>query len=221
MTPLDRDRDERRMEDELRELGAHVEYPQTPDLARTVRSRIDEEASPSRGGRFWARFSSPSLAVAAALVLLVALPIFSPAARDALDSLFASGSGAGGSAAQVDDRVMSPSAGSQASKAESATEAASGSQTAGPRNDRTVPDVVGLPVLAACEKLSSRGYAGYVIWEVEAAIEPGRVVSQEPRAGHTGNVGGPVDLAVSTPYPKEKIRRESRNLDFGCRVPVR
>jgi len=71
---------DRDLDRELRDLGSRVEYPSTPDLADSVRSRLDSEAgrpaSPVRSGPslWW-------LAAAAALVLLVALPVFSLAIR--------------------------------------------------------------------------------------------------------------------------------------------
>lgn len=84
----DRERD---LDTELQDLGPHVEYPPAPDLARSVRSRLEAERSEGngRGRRFppWAGW-----AVAAALVLLVvAVPVFSLAVRDT-----GSGDAAGG-----------------------------------------------------------------------------------------------------------------------------
>ncbi len=75
------------------------------------------------------------------------------------------------------------------------------------RNDQPVPNVVGMEVLRACERLSPKGYIGYVIGEVSSdEVGPGRVVSQDPGAGRRG-LGRPVELTVSEPYPAEALRR--------------
>ena len=76
-------------------------------------------------------------------------------------------------------------------------------------NDRPAPDVVGMRVLAACERLVLGGYGGggVVIGEVGGGgVGPGRVVSQDPRAGGKGFVEGPVELVASAPYPAEALR---------------
>jgi hypothetical protein len=92
--PPDRERD---LEMELRELGPRLDYPPTPDIATTVRQRLEEgnERRPARPG--WLTALSPRWA-AAVLVLLLAVPIFSPAVRDALSGLFVAGEGTGGAA---------------------------------------------------------------------------------------------------------------------------
>lgn len=76
-------------------------------------------------------------------------------------------------------------------------------------NDRPVADVVGMRVLAACQRLVRGGYGGggVVVGEVSSAgVGAGRVVSQDPRAGGKGFVEGPVELVVSAPYPAEALR---------------
>ena len=76
-------------------------------------------------------------------------------------------------------------------------------------NDRPAPDVVGMRVLAACERLVLAGYrgGGVVVGEVSGrGVGPGRVVSQDPRAGGKGFVEGPVELVASAPYPAEALR---------------
>ncbi len=83
------------------------------------------------------------------------------------------------------------------------------------RNDRPAPNVVGMRVLAACERLVRGGYrgGGVVVGEVGSeGIGPGRVVSQDPRPGGKGFVEGPVELVVSAPYPAQELRR---NPDCG------
>jgi hypothetical protein len=80
-----RDRD---LERELRELGSTIYYPPTPDMARAARGLLDEEQE-ARPRRF--RRSLPALrwaAVAAAFVLVVALPALSPTLRATISDVF-------------------------------------------------------------------------------------------------------------------------------------
>lgn len=94
--PPDRERD---LERELQELGHRLDYPPTPDLANTVRQRLEENDGEPTGRRGWPTvLSSRWAAAAAVLVLFLAIPILSPAARDALSGLFVTGQGAGGAA---------------------------------------------------------------------------------------------------------------------------
>jgi hypothetical protein len=80
-----------------------------------------------------------------------------------------------------------------------------------------VPDVVGLELTAACERLSAREYVGYVIRAVDdPGARPGAVVEQRPLAGRKGYVGGPVDLTVSEPYPEDELQRLSRGRNPAC-----
>ncbi len=83
--PPDRDLDR-----ELRDLG--VEYPPTPDLAASVRGRLEAEA----GGSGSPVRSRPQLwwIAAAALALLVAVPVFSLAMREMGGGAFSAGGGA-------------------------------------------------------------------------------------------------------------------------------
>ena len=89
--PPDRDLDK-----ELRDLGSRLEYPPVPDLARSVRSRLETEA----GGPGSPPRLRPQLLwiAAAALVLLVAIPVFSLAVRDT-GGVFSGAGGAVGGAA--------------------------------------------------------------------------------------------------------------------------
>ena len=86
--PPDRDLDR-----ELRDLGPRVEYPPVPDLARSVRGRLEAEAG-ATGSPPWAH---PRLwwIAAAALVLLAAVPVFSLALRET-GGAFSAGGGAAG-----------------------------------------------------------------------------------------------------------------------------
>lgn len=81
------------IENELRGLGPHLGYPPTPDLASSVRARLDAERS--RGdGRDRRLPAWTGWAVAAALLLLVAVPVLSLAVRGGLGA----GGMAGGAA---------------------------------------------------------------------------------------------------------------------------
>ncbi|MBA3635786.1 MAG: DUF4367 domain-containing protein [Actinomycetota bacterium] len=82
---------ERELERELRELGALISYPPTPDAARAARNLLDEEED-ERPRRF--SLSFPTLrwaAVAAAFVLVVALPALSPGLRATVSDWFVAG----------------------------------------------------------------------------------------------------------------------------------
>lgn len=94
--PPDRERD---LERELRELGPQLDYPPTPDLASTIRQRLEENGAEQTARRGWPTILSSRWAAAAAvLVLFIAIPILSPAARDTLSGLFVAGQGAGDAA---------------------------------------------------------------------------------------------------------------------------
>ena len=90
---------ERELERELRELGSLIDYPPTPEVARSARSLLDE--ANDRPRRFQLAF--PTLrwaAVAAAFVLVVAVPTLSPGLRATVGDWFVAEEGqvAGGSA---------------------------------------------------------------------------------------------------------------------------
>jgi hypothetical protein len=87
-------RRDRELERELGELGSRIEYPPTPDLARAVRRRLEEgDRTPRRGG-----FPTLSArwAAAAALLLILALPVLSPTTRETFSGLFVAGPAAEG-----------------------------------------------------------------------------------------------------------------------------
>jgi hypothetical protein len=87
---------DRELERELRELGSHMDYPPTPDLARAVRSRLDQEG-PGRPRTIWPSLPPFRWAVAAAaLALIVAAPVLSPTMRDAVTGWFEAGEAASG-----------------------------------------------------------------------------------------------------------------------------
>lgn len=229
--PPDRDVDR-----ELRELSPRVEYPPTPDLAGSVRGRLEAEAGSSESPVR----SRPQLwwIAAAALLLLVAVPAVSLAVRGMGGGAFSSDAGgaaggvavesggqqAGGDAAGPtrlveEDESLAAGAGEddpEGGVSESLEDGGGGAGETG-RPNGPVPDVVGMDLTAACEKLSAREYVGYVIRAVdESGAGSGRVVEQKPLAGHKGYVGGPVDLTVSEPYPEDELRRLSRGRNPAC-----
>ena len=79
---------DRELARELRELGTLIDYPPTPDVARAARNVLDEEANdqPRR-----IRMAFPAMrwaAVAAAFVLVVAVPTLSPGLRATVSDWF-------------------------------------------------------------------------------------------------------------------------------------
>jgi hypothetical protein len=81
-------------------------------------------------------------------------------------------------------------------------------------NSRRVPDVVGLRVPEACRALARNDYAGQIRDGVRSStLEPGRVVSQNPRAGSKGGLALAVGLVVSTPYPAGALPPGSNCVD--------
>jgi hypothetical protein len=79
---------DRELERELKELGGFIDYPPTPDVARDVRRVLDQEEN-SRPQRF--RMAFPPMrwvAVAAAFVLVVAVPTLSPGLRGTVSGWF-------------------------------------------------------------------------------------------------------------------------------------
>ncbi|MGH2746850.1 MAG: hypothetical protein ACRDKB_02850 [Actinomycetota bacterium] len=82
----------------LAEVGAHVRYPETPDLAAAVRARID--TAPARRRVSWSPTWRRVAFAAAVIVVLVAGTLFaSPAARRAVADLL----GIGGVAIVVEE----------------------------------------------------------------------------------------------------------------------
>jgi hypothetical protein len=80
---------DRELESELRELGALIDYPPTPDVARAVRNALDEteNSQPRRLGLAFPRLRWA--AVAATFVLVVAVPTLSPGLRATVSDWFA------------------------------------------------------------------------------------------------------------------------------------
>jgi hypothetical protein len=224
---------DRDLDRELRDLGSRLEYPPVPDLARSVRSRLEAEDGTSGS---WRSRSRPQLwwIAAAALILIVGVPVFSLAMRDMVGGAFSAGGGAAGSAARSggqdeaaagptrlseEDGSLAAGADGDASGGAAQESITDGSGGAGQmaRPNGPVPDVVGMGLTAACEKLASRDYVGYVIRAVDdPGAGPGRVVGQRPPAGRKGYVGEPVDLTVSEPYSEDVLRGLSRGRNPAC-----
>lgn len=104
------------LEQRLRDLGARMEYPPTPDTASTVRRKLDEEARPTRPRRSpgWPPFLAPRWTAAAVVLLVICAFALSPTLRSTLSSPFTTGFQAG------------PGAGSEAGSAAKPESNASG-----------------------------------------------------------------------------------------------
>ena len=79
---------DRELERELRELGSLIDYPPTPNVARAARNVLDEAAN-EQSRRL--RRAFPTMrwaAVAAAFVLVVAVPTLSPGLRATVSDWF-------------------------------------------------------------------------------------------------------------------------------------
>ena len=217
---------DRDLDRELRDLGPRVEYPPVPDLARSVRGRLETET----GGTGLPPRARPQLwwIAAAALVLLVAVPVFA-SVLNTVGSSFSEGAAAGGGVEaegrpEPDQQGAGNNAGPSAGLEEEDEDLAGGEgeESAGSAieavrtpNDRPVPNVVGVHVLEACRELRTRNYVGSVMGEVEnRRVSPGHVVYQEPRAGRKGFEGQPVELIVSEPYPAGKLGRDANCYDL-------
>jgi hypothetical protein len=79
---------DRELERELRELGSLIDYPPTPNVARAARNVLDEAAN-EQSRRFGRAFPTMRwAAVAAAFVLVVAVPTLSPGLRATVSDWF-------------------------------------------------------------------------------------------------------------------------------------
>jgi len=133
----------RDVERDLRDLGTRIEYPPTPDLARTVRRRLDEEEGRTPGGGFWPSLLSPRWAVPAAALVLIAFALLSPAVRETLSGPFSSGQAAssGGGAAVSEDGVSparSESGGSVARPGQRAKAGSEDGEAIAPQSSKAV-----------------------------------------------------------------------------------
>lgn len=78
---------DRELERELRELGSLIDYPPTPNVARAARNVLDEAAN-EQSRRLRRAFPTMRWAVAAAFVLVVAVPTLSPGLRATVSDWF-------------------------------------------------------------------------------------------------------------------------------------
>jgi hypothetical protein len=97
--------DDRRFSDEeiehsLRDLGARMEYPTTPDVASTIRRKLDEEARSQEPRRTlsWPPFLAPRWTAVAAALVVISVVALSPTLRTTLSDPFAPGPQAGSEA---------------------------------------------------------------------------------------------------------------------------
>jgi hypothetical protein len=98
--PDDRRFSDEEIENSLRDLGARIEYPTTPDVARTVRRKLDEEErspEPRRTLR-WPPFLAPRWMAVAAAVVVICVVALSPTLRTTLSGPLAPGPQAGSEA---------------------------------------------------------------------------------------------------------------------------
>jgi hypothetical protein len=151
---------EEEIEQGLKDLGARIEYPPTPDVAHTVRRKLDEEQQP-REARRWPPFLAPRWTAVAAALVVVAVVALSPTMRTTLSDLFVpqeAGLEAGGSAEK-------PEGGSEArykQEPEAASQEDAGAPAAGEpeaATDCTSPSIKAVPARAAAgAKFRLRGH---------------------------------------------------------------
>jgi hypothetical protein len=103
--PDDRWFSEKEIEQSLRDLGARVEYPPTPDVSQEVCLRLDEEQGQQTHRDWqWPPFLTPRLTAVAAALVLISVFALSPTVRATLSDLLVPGdqtsSETGGSAAR-------------------------------------------------------------------------------------------------------------------------
>ena len=154
---------DRDLDRELRDLGPRVEYPPVPDLARSVRARLETET----GGTGSPPRARPQLwwIAAAALVLLAAVPVFSLALRET-GGAFSAGGGAAG--------VAPESGGQEARDAGSArlTEEAAAGPTRSAGNDGSLAaGAGGSPSSSAAESGASATSAEAACGYPETSLE--------------------------------------------------
>jgi hypothetical protein len=98
--PDDRRFSDEEIENSLRDLGARMEYPTTPDVARTVRRKLDEEARSPEHRRTlrWPSFLATRWTAVAAALVVICVVALSPTLRTTLSGPFAPGPQAGSEA---------------------------------------------------------------------------------------------------------------------------
>jgi hypothetical protein len=98
--PDDRRFSEREIEHSLRDLGARIEYPTTPDVAHTVHRKLDEEEGTPESRRTlrWPPFLALRWTAVAAALVVICVVALSPTLRTTLSGPFAPGPQAGSEA---------------------------------------------------------------------------------------------------------------------------
>jgi hypothetical protein len=168
---------DRELEKELRDLGPHVEYPPTPDLARAVRRRLDQEG-PWRHAR--SRMIWPSLPLSrwvvgvVALALIVAAPVLSPTMRDTFTGRFEAGQTAGGADG-------SPSIESKEDVAGAPSAARSETMPSSGRGGRYLGEGLGFGERITLMEARSATGAPVLLPRVAGLGEPDEVYAGEPR----------------------------------------
>ncbi len=173
---------EREIERGLRDLGARIEYPPTPDVASSVRRRLDEDErrrSPRRG--LWRSMLSPRWAAPTAALVLIAFALLSPAVRETLSDPFFPGQAAdsGGDAALSEDAGSAARPESGGSVARPAQESRAGpepsqaSVTGGSR-DEDMPESGGGPAASQSSMAGSASAAAVGCPSPYLEAEPAR-----------------------------------------------
>lgn len=196
---------ERNIERDLTDLGARIEYPPTPDLARAVRLRLDEQdgrRSPGRG--FWPSLLSPRWAVPAAALVLISFALLSPAVRAPLSDILFSGQAAssgGGAASQTGDSAARPESGGSAARPEPQAAAGPGSgQASGAGGSRR-------------EDQPMSGGGGSVASQSSMAEAGGSATAE---AGATGCPSPFLEAEPAQAAPGAKFRLRGNNFPSGC-----
>lgn len=192
---------ERDIERDLRDLGAQIEYPPTPDLARAVRRRLDEREGRRGAGRgFWSSLLSPRWAVPAAALVLICFALLSPAVRAPLSDILFSGQAAssgGGAAPEPGD-----SAARSEQQAEAGSESSRSSVAGGSRG----------------EDRPMSGGGGSVAPQSSMAEAGGSATAE---AGATGCPGPFLEAEPARAAPGTKFRLRGNNFSSGCGENVR
>ena len=174
---------ERELERELRELGSHVQYPPTPDLARAVRSRLDQEGPerPARSGTIWPSLPQFRWAMAAAaLALIVAVPVLSPAMRDTVTGKFEVGEAARSEQA-AGGADGSPPVESKGDVAESASEAQGEAIPSSGRGGRYLGEGLGFGGRVTLGEARAGTHAPVLLPQAAGLGRPDEVYAGEPR----------------------------------------
>jgi hypothetical protein len=206
--PDDRRFSDEEIENSLRDLGARMEYPTTPDVARTVRRKLDEEErspEPRRTLR-WPPFLAPRWAAVAAAFIVICVVALSPTLRTTLSGPFA------------------PQTGSDAGTAAKSESGASGDRYK--QGAEVTPHEAGAP--AASEPEAATTCSSPSIEAVPARAAAGAKFRLRGHDFSSGCRGGPPSSGVSILFRQDgktwrlEILDADRNMAFesGLRVPA-